>query len=442
MAGIFDSNRTLVQEFAKSATDKAAAEAQRQPEERFRRALRDLTVMPESAFQEQAPTGQAPTETIVEWKPVTEVRPTVEIDPKPTNILNDLLILPTDPLQGLAKMAGPIQTERIEKKVRADEKVERPELKRDRLQKPAKRRAYRLTLDQYEALTPAQKAGVDFNTMLIQAREKDLNTDYNPSPEQKKSYNTLVTEMLGEDNGSTTYAPETVKLLEQIGFKHDKADLDDILNMRYAFGEKMIDKMADLDGISNMRYSFDERVLDKVPSLLRSATENHVSAGRSIRETLASGAVELQKTLAEKNQLYQNLETSMRASRAPEIKEIGGRTGKPVRLQPGYDNKAAAQAFTIDEYFRKALEGLAQVGAHEKLGVTEEEWRDMALQEIATKLTDEEIDAFYRYADDVSSSAVRFGRPLGNVPGVEYRKPEEFRALLKFDAPRRKKDKE
>jgi hypothetical protein len=101
-----------------------------------------------------------------------------------------------------------------------------------------------------------------------------------------------------------------------------------------------------------------------------------------------------------------------------------------------------AQAFTIDEYFRKALEGLAQVGAHEKLGVTEEEWRDMALQEIATKLTDEEIDAFYRYADDVSSSAVRFGRPLGNVPGVEYRKPEEFRALLKFDAPRRKKDKE
>lgn len=437
MAGIFDSILTQVQEFAKSATDKAAAEAQRQPEERFRRALRDLTVMPESAFQEQAPTGQAPTETIVEWKPVTEVRPTVKIDPKPTNILNDLLILPTDPLQGLAKMAGPIQTERIEKKVRADEKVERPELKRDRLQKPAKRRAYRLTLDQYEALNPAQKARVDFNTMLIQAREKDLNTDYNPSPEQKKSYNTLVTEMLGEDNGSTTYAPETVKLLEQIGFKHDKADLDDILNMRYAFGEKMIDKMA-----APRRPTRGERVIDKMPSVLQGVAEIRVSAGRSIRETLAAGAVELQKSLAEKNQLYQNLETTMRASRAPEIKEIGGRTGKPVRLQPGYDNKAAAQAFTIDEYFRKALEGLAQVGAHEKLGVTEEEWRDMALQEIATKLTDEEIDAFYRYADDVSSNAVRFGRPLGNVPGVEYRKPEEFRALLKFDAPRRKKDKE
>lgn len=434
MTDIFDSIRTKVQEIAKSATDKAAAEAQRQPEERFRRALRDLTVMPESAFQEQAPT-----ETIVEWKPVTEVRPTVKIDPKPTNILNDLLILPTDPLQGRVKMAGPIQTERIEKKVRADEKVERPELKRDRLQKPAKRRAYRLTLDQYEALNPAQKARVDFNTMLIQAREKDLNTDYNPSPEQKKSYNTLVTEMLGEDNGSTTYAPETVKLLEQIGFKHDKADLDDILNMRYAFGEKMIDKMA-----APRRPTRGERAIDKMPSVLQGVAEIRVSAGagRSIRETLAAGAVELQKSLAEKNQLYQNLETSMRASRAPEIKEIGGRTGKPVRLQPGYDNKAAAQAFTIDEYFRKALEGLAQVGAHEKLGVTEEEWRDMALQEIATKLTDEEIDAFYRYADDVSSNAVRFGRPLGNVPGVEYRKPEEFRALLKFDAPRRKKDKE
>lgn len=455
MSGIFDSLRTQVQEIAKSAADKVAAEARRQPEERFRRALRDLTVMPESAFREQV--AKDSTETAVEWKPVTEFRPTVEVPPKAAEPTSDLLgqlttrrqSSLTDNLPDQVEMAGPIQME----KVRADEKVERPELKRDRLQKPAKRRSYRLTWGQYEALTPAQKAGVDFNTMLIQAREKDLNTDYNPSPEQKESYDALVTEILGEGNGSTIHAPETVKLLKQMGFKHDKADLDDILNMRYAFGEKMIDKMADLDDVSNIHYSFNDKVIDRVPSRFRPVAEAYVSSGRpgaeayvssgrSIREALATGAVELQKKLAEKNRLYQNLETSMRASRAPGIREIGGRPGKPVRLQLGFDNKAAAQKYTIDEYFRKALEGLAQVGAHEKLGVTEEQWRDAALQEIASKLTDEEIDAFYRYADDISRNAERLGRPLGNVPGVEYRKPEEFRALLKLDSPRRKKDKE
>jgi hypothetical protein len=91
-----------------------------------------------------------------------------------------------------------------------------------------------LTQDAYDKLTPEQRKAVDFNTLLVDAREKDLMLGpkgNSPVPDELKSYNQRAEKVFGKGGGSEAYAPNTLKLLEEIDFKAVGQDLDEFLSL-------------------------------------------------------------------------------------------------------------------------------------------------------------------------------------------------------------------
>jgi hypothetical protein len=88
-----------------------------------------------------------------------------------------------------------------------------------------------MTEDAYQALSDDQKGAVNFNTLLAEAREKDLMSKGNAVGDTKTEYDSSVAEMFGEGGGSEKYAPNTIKLLKDLNFKAQGQDLDSFLSM-------------------------------------------------------------------------------------------------------------------------------------------------------------------------------------------------------------------
>lgn len=90
----------------------------------------------------------------------------------------------------------------------------------------------RLTWDQYSALTPLQRSAVDANEAIIQAIEADrADAGAGAVKPDDWDYDQTVERLFGREGGSDTYAPRTVKLLDELGLTNtSKGDLDNYLN--------------------------------------------------------------------------------------------------------------------------------------------------------------------------------------------------------------------
>ena len=90
---------------------------------------------------------------------------------------------------------------------------------------PNQRGVKELTWDEYDALSPKQRAAVDANTMLMNAIKADLAGAGTGSGDA--AYQESVKGLFGEAGGSDRYAPETVNVLSQLGIKDTaRGDLD------------------------------------------------------------------------------------------------------------------------------------------------------------------------------------------------------------------------
>lgn len=109
-------------------------------------------------------------------------------------------------------------------------------------------KAVPLTQEAYKALTPDQKRAVDFNTLLVAAREKDLAL----TDEEGKSgdYDKSIEALFGKEGGSEKYAPNTVKLLQDIGYKGQGQDLDEYLSL---------DRLTSMDELGSFKLTPDEQ---------------------------------------------------------------------------------------------------------------------------------------------------------------------------------------
>jgi len=128
-------------------------------------------------------------------------------------------------------------------------KVNQPELQRLRENNPTAAdtimtevEAAPLTWEAYDKLTPDQRAAVDFNSLLVEAREKDLQPWEPMSSEEFTQYGKDVREMFGEKGGSRRVAPATVALLKRIDFKAVGQDLDEFLSLERAIS---VDELGD-----------------------------------------------------------------------------------------------------------------------------------------------------------------------------------------------------
>jgi hypothetical protein len=96
-----------------------------------------------------------------------------------------------------------------------------------------------LSWEAYDKLSLDQRAAVDMNGLLVQAREVDLKQD--PKffdADELKQYQIDVESIFGKGGGSDTIGFQTVALLKRIDFKAIGQDLDEFLSLERAVSAK------------------------------------------------------------------------------------------------------------------------------------------------------------------------------------------------------------
>jgi len=102
----------------------------------------------------------------------------------------------------------------------------------DSFGKPGARQVVELTDEQWAGLSPEQQKGVIANYALYQASlaDQELAIRSNNKEEVESDYGSRVNDLFGKEGGSDRYAPNTVRVLEELGYQTKRGDLDLFLN--------------------------------------------------------------------------------------------------------------------------------------------------------------------------------------------------------------------
>lgn len=150
-----------------------------------------------------------------------------------------------------------------------------------------------LTWEQYDALTPRQRAAVDANTTLIGAIRQDLQAGLTAKDNGDEGYTSAVEALFGKTGGSDTYAPATVAVLQSLGLSNtENGDLDQFLSGGGLVGEQ--DLKGLLDGAeptsaSTQRTAHAQRISNAVLDTLGTTAANDPTGGEleALFESLA-----------------------------------------------------------------------------------------------------------------------------------------------------------
>jgi hypothetical protein len=183
--------------------------------------------------------------------------------------------------------------------------------------------ASRLSVEEYNNLTPAQRAAVDFNTMLAKAAKQDakaaVNRDPHPNGDQASAFTQAVDtygkaydKILGDNRidgvtGDAFYKPQTLALLEQLGYKNPEASIADFTSLRSAITQHDIDRWLTKDPETGHL---------PVPGV---NDQRGTQVQQLVHETRA-----LEASLAKGNKLLQNLGTSAAVERSSAVAQFGG----------------------------------------------------------------------------------------------------------------------
>lgn len=283
-------------------------------------------------------------------------------------------------------------------------KIEKPPTTEEKEKTYKPRKSFEMTWDDYLGLSDRQRAAVDFNTLIVDAREKDLTTDYTPSDQQEATYDKAVQRMFGKNGGSETYAPETLSVLEQIDFEGKGQDIDDFLGLKFTVTEKDLEKLE----------------LPQLPSVQILGVELGGSGSERIDQLtdIALDTQHLVETMAKTGSLLQDFTSSAALERNEDLQFYGGRLNRVEPTLGFGDTKD-------DEYFKTAFELLADSSREDTdtiFGLVQKDLGDSG-----------QMDDFVRYVDDKTRDATLYDLDLGQAKGVKYRSPEEFRKLLQLD---------
>lgn len=279
------------------------------------------------------------------------------------------------------------------------------ELAKAREPKEVQRRTYRLTWDEYNRLSDEQRAAVDFNTLLVQAREKDLNAEYKePTAEQREAYDKEVVRMFGEGRGSETFAPETLGVLKQIDFEGGGEDLDDFLGLKTT---------VSLNDLKDFSIDVPDPVKTSLPEAISAITnlegEERAAYGTSVR---------LQESMAKAGELLQSMRASAARNRNDEVLAFGGIFNEVPRARGYGDRPTDPNEGNIHGYFQDTVINLAMKDIDPA-----DVWAD-----VRSRLKPGELQSLMRFADEISANPQQYYSAFENEKGV--RSPEEFRDLL------------
>jgi hypothetical protein len=270
----------------------------------------------------------------------------------------------------------------------------------------------KISWDDYNNMTTLQRAAVDYNTMLYKAAKRDrrMQDSYDPNDEQMATYTGTVNRMFGDSGGlsATTYAPETVALLNQIGYEKDGAgNLDDFLNLDAAIRAKdlkRLDAAEDLGlrkGGAGSLYS--NPVMEERMDFL----------GGMAEQTLTAQSAALEKGNA---LLARFSKAAFDQARTSSVEQLGG--------LDSFTSGAGFGEAQVDENFRMAFDMLADknLDPGQVLYALQNEW------------SDQDRKKFVSYAQKRLITAEQESLPVTDTQGLDPRSAIEVAKILKLKA--------
>lgn len=279
-----------------------------------------------------------------------------------------------------------------------------------------------MSWEDYNKLSPRAKAGVDFNTMLNRAVQRDLklqdNYDKKNIPEE---YKIGIREIFGEgrDSDAEIYAPETLAALQTLKLKDPGGDLDDYLSLRVGITNEDVDRLFNgKPGVSGANAA------DAGQQDWAARTSPGSQARQAYMNMLATATEDLQvalaRDLANGNKVLQDWRSTAQAAREASVLRFGGSAGQP-RRDLGFGNGASPE---LDAKIASTYEAL--------LAQPENKVNEL-MADLRANVTPEEFDAFYNYAAARTRNAQRGRGPLTANEKAKITDPNKFAALLQLD---------
>lgn len=294
-------------------------------------------------------------------------------------------------------------------------------------------RAEEMSWDDYEALSPKMRTAVDINTALMNAVRKDMKLQERyagatgkVAEKRQAEYDARIQKLFGENalargRDSETYAPQTVALLDSLGYHDQDADLDDFLSLRAAV------RAEDLAKIDSTPQGYQAADPTGSGKLLSSSKADNPSDRAEMFSHLVRGAEELKQKMADSRNMSMFSDQLRR-----EIYDRGRNLGVDMKfrnLTPGLgaDGDRKGSLSEGDLFFKKAFNSLANA-SDEDIKFTMANFDDTPFKAMGVS-----PDVFWTYADARIRNTEEFqpyGATLGKSAKGKSRTPEEFRALL------------
>lgn len=279
-----------------------------------------------------------------------------------------------------------------------------------------------LNPSEYGKLTADQKYAVDFNTRLVEARNKDIGSIAELDPEDAAAYNSKVEKIFGKGGGSEKYAPNVVDFLAEIDFKAVGQDLDEYLSLERSIkaDELATFKMPE-NGMKLLEYDRTALSGDYDAGALKDAAGDYASA----RSSQNLSAVELESVLRNKAQIESVMRNASRVLWDWRSSIAGADAYSQAETPYGFSTATARgeedspQILTMDEWTKASIDRLRDPKVKDPLKDIENE---MALGEF----TDEERNDFIALVDRMTRDEVLYGYPGGSP----RRTPQEIRTIL------------
>jgi hypothetical protein len=227
-----------------------------------------------------------------------------------------------------------------------------------------------LTWEEYDKLSDADRAVVDFNGDFLEARAKDFENKETyaktATPEQRAKYDEDISRIFGGMSGSETYAPNVLSLLKSVDFEAVGQDLDEYLNLdRLVSADEMALPDNDLkpknySGEFELGVPRDSAKYEEVR-----APENLQALDRVLTEQYAT---QITKVMQDGYLRLRDIQSSMESSRSTQTLGYGGvgfndavTPGFPIIPTPGSDEATKEpQTLTNDQQM-----GLLRRGVYE-----------------------------------------------------------------------------
>lgn len=261
-----------------------------------------------------------------------------------------------------------------------------------------------LTWEEYDKLTPDQRAAVDFNSLLVQAREIDLKTAASGTDwytdAQKKQYALDVASIFGEAGGSETMGYRTVELLKKINFTAVGQDLDEYLSLERA---------VTAEELKNFKFSGDEaKQLSSfnVSSLAKPGIAGDYQAARAPENLAAIDTAAIQAAL----ETYKKRVVEIGANARDIVTGLGIQLPAPMMMPPGYE-RAGEYESKLDESFKQIYNFLRQYPTEEGLAslfqdFKSQNWEPEAQQQLWAYLNDRTMRE-RQYFNDEGAEQIR-----------------------------------